>query len=88
MSKVAAHIPTKWYQFGIQIGILKETLDIIEWNRSCRDALRCFSEVFDIWEKQVTKLPYTWSSVLKILREPIIGGDRIAEALEEQLNQN
>ena len=58
MNEVAAQIPTKWYLFGIEIGLQKEALDVIEKNHP-KDPHRCFYEVLGAWEKQVTKMQYS-----------------------------
>ena len=84
MDEVAAQIPTKWHPFGIKIGIRKGMLDVIEQNHP-KDQLRCFAEVFAVWENQVTKMEYSWSSVLEILRAPSINECRIADQLEQKL---
>lgn len=86
MDEVAAQIPTKWYFFGMEIGIPKETLDLIEQNHS-KDQLRCFLEVASVWKNQVTEKIYSWSSVLKILRAPSINECKIADKLEIKLAQ-
>ena len=86
MDEVAAQIPTKWYFFGMEIGIRKETLDVIEQNHP-KDQLRCFLEVFSVWKNQVTEKIYSWSSVLKILRAPSINKCKIADELELKLAQ-
>ena len=84
MDEVAAQIPTKWHPFGIKIGIRKGSLDVIEHNHP-KDPQRCFTEVFALWENQVTKMKYSWSSVLKILRAPSINECKIADQLELKL---
>ena len=81
MDKVATKIPKKWFTFGVQIGIPCHQLELIEANHP-QDCIRCFIDVFNVWENQATGEPYSWFTVIKALRSPSIGHSGIADDLQ------
>ena len=57
---VGAKITSHWESFGLGVGIEQEDLDAIKGDHAGKAGFdkRCFSTVFDTWEKTVSS-PYT-----------------------------
>ena len=86
MNEVAAKIqPLNWKMLAIQLGLSQSQIEIIKTNNN-NHVMSCFSETFDTW-KHLTKIPYTWSSVLSALRSPSVKEETAANELEEKLNR-
>ena len=68
MSDVAAAIPEKWKQFGVQLKIPPSTLEDIMF-QNAGEGILSFEQVFKEWERQKTS-PYTWETVINVLRTP------------------
>lgn len=66
LNKVISKIPTEWRRFGFALEIDTEYLDDIE--NSCKDTRTCFEKVFGNWKKD-PKRPFTWETVLDVLKE-------------------
>ena len=79
MNFVAAALPTKWQLVGIQLGLSAAKLSEIE-HRHFSDCERCFGSVFQEWEHQDTS-PYTWETVIEVLRQPSVEENRVAEEI-------
>ena len=72
MSNVAAAIPEKWKQFGVQLKIPPSTLEDIMFQNEGEgegEGILSFEQVFKEWERQKTS-PYTWETVINVLRTP------------------
>ena len=86
MNEVAVKIqPSKWKRIAIQLGLSQDEIDIIKINNN--DVEDCFSRTFDTWKHIVTEVPYTWSSVLSVLRSPCVKEETVAGDLEEKLHR-
>jgi len=85
MNMIAANIPTKWREVGLQLGLRVADLNSIEM-RHAGDCNRYFSSVFSMWEGQLTK-PFTWSTIVQVLRSPLIGECRLAQEVEHSFIQ-
>ena len=84
MNKVGAVIPAKWRFVGSELGLQHDQLDAIEMEQNGTLAL-CFSAVFHKWECD-TMPPYTWQTIITVLRAPQVGERRLAITLEGRLN--
>ena len=86
MNEVAAKIPSKWRQFGIELWLTPDELD-----RALRenlgDTLRCFSSVFTVWKKTMSREPYSWQTVVESLKAPAIGESRLALELSNKFTR-
>ena len=70
MEDVAVKIPSSWYYFGICLGVKVGKLKAIEQHYP-HDHLKCFSEVYSVWEEENLK-PLTWEIVVRILRNEVV----------------
>ena len=83
MNEVAAHIPSRWKDVGIQMGLNSDQLDGIA-VAAPSSPLQCFSSVFTIWKKRMTA-PYKWSTVIRTLQAPAVAELKLADELEKKL---
>ena len=86
MNQIATHIPNKWRDIGIALGLTTNDLECFS-EATMGDPSRCFSSVFAIWKSRMTREPYSWGTVVKALRAPAVGELRLAEQLENRLTQ-
>ena len=82
MNDIASKIPAKWRSVGIQLGLPSSTLDSIQQEnagkpRACLDS---FEQVFTTWERQGPS-PYTWKTIIEVLRKPAVGEVALADEL-------
>ena len=83
MNKVAARLPSKWRDVGIQLNLSPDHLDGIAVSASSGPLDRFYS-VFSLWKKQMTA-PYKWSTVIHALETPAVNEIRLAEELKRSL---
>ena len=84
MMEVAAKIPGKWRDVGLQLGV-----DVLEGiaTISQGDTNLCYVNVFTRWEKQnSTTHPYTWSTLVRALKAPAVGEERLADKIKSELS--
>ena len=85
MNKVAAKIPWKWQDVGLQLGMKKDVLDGIALTNQ-RNINHCYSDVFTRWmNRNSATHPYTWSTVVKALETPAVGEERLADNIKDEL---
>ena len=85
MNKVAAKIPSKWRDMGLQLGVDQDVLEGIA-SISPGDINRCYSNVFTRWKNQnSTTHPYTWSTIVQALKAPAVGEERLADKISAML---
>ena len=85
MNEVAAEIPRKWRDIGLQLGLDHGILDGIA-TISPGDNNHCYSNVFTLWKKHnLTTHPYTWSTVLQVLKSRAVGERRLADRVKKDL---
>ena len=85
MNKIAAKIPNKWRDIGLQLGVDQGVLDGIA-TISLGDSNHCYINVFTQWKKQ--NLPthrYSWSTLVQALKTPAVGEDRMADEIKNEL---
>ena len=82
MNEVAAKIPNKWRDVGLQLGLDQSELDGIA-IESPRDTNLCYSKVFTRWKnKNSAEHPYTLSTIVRALRAPAVGVERLADEIK------
>ena len=82
MNEVAAKIPARWRDVGIELGLSTDDLDGV--STMSLDPNRCFEHIFSKWKERMAK-PYNWNTIIQALRSPQVGHDRLAEALRVKL---
>ena len=73
MNEVAAVIPDKWRDIGLQLGLSHRVLEGIATISPINTNL-CYSNVFTLWENQNTTHPYTWSTIVEVLKSSVSSG--------------
>ena len=81
LNLIAAKIPDKWKEVGIQLGHSLNELDAIYDQRS-RNALHCYTDVFDTWMKKETR---TWASLIKVLMSPSVDEISLATTISQDM---
>ena len=85
MNEVAAEIPGKWRDVGLQLGLDHRALDGVA-TISPGDVNHCYSNVFTHWKSQNSQAhPYTWSTVVQALKTQAVGEDRLADKIEKKV---
>ena len=85
MNTVAAKIPEKWREVGIGLGLDSADISRIEADISTHKSTPCYVMVFDTWKNKGTK-DYTWETLLKVLRTPLVNALKLASTIEGQLS--
>ena len=85
MNEVAAKIPGKWRDVGLQLGVDLSILEGIA-TISLGDTNLCYSNVFTRWKNQnLPTYPYTWSTIVQALKAPAVGEERLADKISTML---
>ena len=79
MNEVAAKIPSRWREVGIQLEISNAKLDCFT-----SSPILNFSSVFETWKNDATS-PYKWSTLIDALKTPSVNEMRLAEKLTNKL---
>ena len=88
MNEVAAQIPGKWRDVGLQLGVDQSILKGIA-TISQGDTNLCYSNVFTQWKNQTsTTHPYTWSRLVQALKTPAVGEQRLADKIKSELSDH
>ena len=88
MNEVAAKIPGKWRDVGLQLGVDQSILDGIA-TISQGDTNLSYSNVFTRWKNQnSTTHPYTWSTIVQALKAPAVGEERLADKISAMLGHH
>ena len=85
MNAVAASIPRKWKEMGIGLGLDFTDISRIEADVSTQKSTSCYLTVFDTWKNKGSK-EYTWDTLLKALRTPLVDAQELANTIESQLS--
>ena len=85
MNKVAAKIPGKWREVAIGLGLDSTDISRIEANVPTHKSTPCYIAVFDTWKNKGTE-DYTWNTLLKALRSPLVDAQNLASTIESQLS--
>ena len=84
MNEVAAKIPARWRDVGLQLGLDESVLQGITYI-SQGDTNLCYINVFTRWKNHSTTHPYTWSTMLQALKAPSVGESSLADTIEKKL---
>ena len=82
--EVAAVIPSKWYEVGIQLGIPHEDIMSFRQMNPTASSVQMFSFIFATWKNHGTS-SYTWSTIISALETPCVSHKRLAHELTEKL---
>ena len=80
MDDVAAHVSVSWKNIAVQLDLSAADIGRIE-QKEGGNVLDCFREVFISWERKNTR-PYTWATMIAVLKSGCVGENRIANKLE------
>ena len=86
MNQVAALILHKWRDVGLQFELDNYDLDAIN-SRYLGDVKTCFAQVFYLWKRNRSH-PYTWATIIEILRANGVGEIQLANELEKWVEKN
>ena len=83
MNDVAAVIPAEWKAVGIHLGLSSDILDGIQSQnagkpKACQSS---FEEVISVWKRLGPK-PFTWRTIIDVLRTGTVGHTSLADKLE------
>ena len=85
MNKVAAEIPSKWRDVGLQLGVDHGVLEGIALI-SPGDINHCYSNVFTRWKNQHSATyPYTWLTLVQALESQAVGEKRLADNIKNEV---
>ena len=80
MNKVAK-IPSKCWAIGLQLDLTPAELQAIcPQQQGLANHHRAFGEIFDVWRRRGS-LPYTWRTLINVLRSPSVGEVRLSDEL-------
>ena len=85
MNAVATKIPEKWREVGIGLGLDSTDISHIEAVVPTHKSTPCYVMVFETWKNKGTK-DYTWDTLLKALRAPLVNASKLASTIEGQLS--
>ena len=85
MNTVAAKIPGRWREVAIGLGLDSTDISYIEADVPTHKSTPCYIAVFDTWKNKGTE-DYTWDTLLKALRTPLVGARKLAKSIESQLS--
>ena len=82
MNDVASKIPAQWKSVGIQLNLSRDILDGIQAQNAGKPNafLDSFEQVFTTWERHGPR-PYTWSTIVEVLRSPAVGKEGLANEI-------
>ena len=83
LNKVAAEATDKWELVAAQLGIKPSRINSIGTVKQGQP-IKCYTEIFDMWERKGSP-PYTWATIINVLRAPSIEEGGIANKLQEWL---
>ena len=82
MNEIAAKIPSRWMDMGLQLGLDQGALDGIA-SISPGDTNHCYSNVFTRWKNQTHS--YTWLTIVQALETPAVGERSLASTIKSKL---
>ena len=83
LNRVASRAMDKWDMVGLQLGIEEQQLNTISTEH--RDPIRRYSNVFTLWKNKADP-PYTWRTIVGVLRASIVGREDLANEIETWLS--
>ena len=83
---VISQVAHKWFPIGIELGMSGEQLEEIQGN-SNGILERCLGNLFYEWEQNPHEdKPFTWGTLINILRSVKVGEESFAKKLEEHFS--
>ena len=83
---VTSKVAHKWFPIGIGLGMSGEQLEEIRENSNDIPD-RCLGNLFYEWEQNPHKdKPFTWGTLLQVLRSVKVGEESLAKKLEEHFS--
>ena len=83
---VTSKVGHKWFPIGIGLGMSGEQLEEIRENSNDIPD-RCLGNLFCKWEQNPHKdKPFTWGTILKVLRSVKVREESLAKKLEEHFS--
>ena len=83
MAMVASKIPGQWDTFGVLLGIRQEDLNSFRREFQGNPPM-CWGSIFSCWERK-TPSPFTWQTVINILRSDFLSQRVLADSLHATL---
>ena len=80
LNEVSAEASDKWVLIGTQLDIEDHHLENFS-RTNTGDIYRCHLQVFRMWRNKGSP-PYTWATIINVLRSKIVGEVRLADKLE------
>ena len=84
MNEVASKVSAKWTQISIQLGLTANDEECFMASTPS-DPIQFITSVFKVWKKRATK-PYTWSTMIEVLKAPAVDEIRLAKELTTKLS--
>ena len=84
MNHVAAKIPGKWREMALGLGLDSADISRIEADVPTHESNHCYFAVFDTWKNKGSE-DYTWDTLLKALRTPLVDESKLASTIEGQI---
>ena len=81
LNEVASKAINKWRMVGLHLGIELQKLEAIE-NENRDSTILCYAQVFEMW-KRTGKPPYTWATIIEVLKAPAVEEMQLALELEK-----
>ena len=78
LNKVGVGAMDKWKKIGLALDIPVSQLNSI----TTTDPILCYAEIFNWWQRNGSP-PYTWATIIDVLRAPIVGEVQLAHELEK-----
>ena len=79
MNKVAAKLPNKWWDVGIELDLTGDELENLR-TMYGGNTRQCFTMVFEYWKKRTRN--YSWAAIITALEAPLVGEKRLADELK------
>ena len=81
MTRVAMKTLDKWLEMGIQLGLEAAQIRAIA-SQHRGESAKIFMDIFDYWERQPGEQPKTWSTIIEVLKTPLVGESSLASDIE------
>ena len=87
ISVLVPRLSIKWYAIGLGLGLSPQQLEEVQDNRP-GDRDGCLKDVLMMWEDNATDdKPYTWATMLDVLRSGKVGGKDFSMLLSKNLKK-
>ena len=87
ISVLVPRLSIKWYAIGLGLGLIPQQLEEVQDNRP-DDRDGCLKDVLMMWEDNATDdKPYTWATMLDVLRYWKVGGKDFSILLSKSLKK-